>query len=199
MLERVNGMAESTSSQDHYRNALVLGGARSGKSRFALRLAERSGAKPIFVATAEAGDEEMRHRIESHRRERSNDWSTVEVSTDLSGAIAEHARADTILLVDCVTLWLSNVMAADGDVDAALAGLTASIANASGGLVFVSNEIGLGLVPETALGREFRDLQGRANQQIAAACDLVIFVAAGLPLQLKPSPAADYQLHVAKR
>ena len=163
----------------------MLGGARSGKSRFALDLAERSGATPIFIATAEAGDEEMRQRIERHKRERSAAWRTVEVSTDLSGAIESHARADTILLIDCVTLWLSNLMAVDADVDAALAALTASIAKAPGGLVFVSNEIGLGLVPDTALGRAFRDHQGRANQQIAAACDLVIFVAAGLSVAVE--------------
>ena len=165
---------------------LVLGGARSGKSAFAERLVVASGLVPVYCATAEARDAEMRERIARHRADRAAaGWTTVEEPLDLCGVIDREARAGRALLVDCLTLWLSNVMLRDDDVTARQADLLACLGQAAGPVVFVSNEIGLGLVPETPLGRRFRDAQGRLNQAVAAACARVVFVAAGLPLVLK--------------
>ena len=177
-----------------FRTALILGGARSGKTRHALGLAERSGARRVYVATATADDDEMRRRIAAHQSERGAGWRTVETTTAVREAIEAHAAPDTALLVDCVTLWLSNLMFADADVSAAIEDLAAAALAARGPVIFVSNEVGMGLVPETPLGREFRDWQGRANQRLAEACDLVVFVAAGLPLRLKPTGEGAYHL-----
>jgi len=185
-------MNEGANSSARFRTALVLGGARSGKSRFAQGLAERARANRIFVATAQAGDEEMRLRIDRHRRERGAGWSTVETPTDLAAVVARESRQDFVLLVDCITLWLSNLMAAGRDPEKSVEQLIRLLPEAPGPVILVSNEIGLGLVPETALGREFRDCQGRANQRIAAACELAIFVAAGCPMQLKPALSGAY-------
>lgn len=165
----------------------VLGGARSGKTRHALRLAESLGLKPGYVATATAFDGEMQARIDAHRAERDDRWTTIEAPVDLADAIRAHAAADRVLLVDCLTLWLNNLMFADKDVDAATDALCAALQTADGPVILVSNEIGLGLVPETPLGRRFRDAQGRLNQRVAEVAHRVTFVAAGLPLQLKPA------------
>ncbi len=164
----------------------VLGGARSGKTRFALKCAEETGLVPFYVATATAFDDEMQARIAAHKTERNARWTTVEAPLALPQAIAAHGRPDHVLLVDCLTLWLNNLMFGEEDVEAATEKLVACLAAAHGHVILVSNEIGLGLVPETSLGRRFRDAQGRLNQRIAAAADRVTFVAAGLPLQLKP-------------
>ena len=168
---------------------LVIGGARSGKTRYALARAESSGLVPVMVATAQAGDAEMAERIARHRAERGPAWSTVEEPHDLLGALREHARPDRILVVDCLTLWLSNRMFADADKGADPgaegAALAAGLAGLGGPVVLVSNEVGLGIVPENALARRFRDLQGRLNQTVASAADRVVFVAAGLPLVMK--------------
>lgn len=166
---------------DHH---LVLGGARSGKSRHALALAEAAGPRRIFVATGEAGDAEMAERIARHRAERGAGWRTLEEPLDLARAVGDAAAADAVL-VDCLTLWLSNLMLAGRDVEAATAALLGALARAPLPVVLVSNEVGLGLVPETALGRRFRDAQGRLNQRVAAAVGRVDFVAAGLALRLK--------------
>jgi adenosylcobinamide kinase / adenosylcobinamide-phosphate guanylyltransferase len=164
------------------RLTLVLGGARSGKSRHAEALIMRAGPPWTYVATAEALDEEMRARISHHRARRDANWQTLDAPLDLAGVIRSVTRPT---LIDCLTLWLSNVMLAERDVEAESAGLLAALSSAPGPLVAVSNEVGLGLVPETPLGRAFRDAQGRLNQRVAAAADRVIFMAAGLPLNLK--------------
>lgn len=167
-----------------WRCAFVLGGARSGKSRFAEALAAATGRPLRYIATAEALDAEMAERIAAHRAARGPHWTTVEAPLDLERAIAE-ARPEEAVLVDCLTLWLSNLMLAGRDPAAALAALTGGLRAATGPLALVSNEVGLGLVPETPLGRAFRDAQGRLNQAVAAEADLVVFMAAGLPLALK--------------
>ena len=164
---------------------LVLGGARSGKSSYAQRLAEELGSRRLFLATAEALDEEMTRRIARHKADRGTGWETVEVPLDLARTIELHSKTQTVYLVDCLTLWLSNLMHAGRDVDAETETLCEALKAATGNVILVSNEVGLGLVPETPLGREFRDAQGRLNQKVAAVCDQVDFIAAGLPIKLK--------------
>jgi adenosylcobinamide kinase/adenosylcobinamide-phosphate guanylyltransferase len=165
------------------RLTLVLGGARSGKSRFAEELVMRVAPPWTYVATAEAFDDEMTERIAHHRQRRDANWQTLDAPRDLATAVSGLAGGPA--LIDCLTLWLSNVMLAGGDVEAESERLLAALGSAPGPLVAVSNEVGLGLVPETPLGRAFRDAQGRLNQRVAAAADRVIFMAAGLPLSLK--------------
>lgn len=165
---------------------LVLGGARSGKSAHAEGLARATGLDRVYVATAQAFDDEMRERIERHRADRAGDgWRTVEEPIGLPAAIARESRPDVVLLVDCLTLWLSNLILSGRDPAAMQAALIGMIRGAKGPLILVSNEVGLGIVPETPLGRAFRDAQGRLNQAVAAAVPRVVFVAAGLPLTLK--------------
>ena len=164
------------------RLTLVLGGARSGKSRHAEELITRAAPPWTYIATAEPLDDEMRDRIAHHRVRRDARWHTVEAPLDLASAIAGLAGP---ALIDCLTLWLSNVMLAKREVEAESERLLAALAAAPGPLVVVSNEVGLGLVPETPLGRAFRDAQGRLNQGVAAAAGRVLFMAAGLPLSLK--------------
>lgn len=167
-------------------HTLVLGGARSGKSRYAEKLARETGLSRVYVATAQAFDDEMAARIAQHQSDRAKDgWHTIEEPVELAAAIAQSAAPGTVLLVDCLTLWLSNIMLASGDVRAAEVALTGVIKNAKGPVVLVSNEVGMGIVPETKLGRDFRDAQGRLNQAVAAVVPRVVFVAAGLPLVLK--------------
>ncbi len=168
------------------RVSLILGGARSGKSARGLALAAE--APRVFIATAEALDDEMRERIRRHQAERDADWSAVEAPVELAAAIRDHAGEDVTLLVDCLTLWLSNLIHAERDVEAETESLLATLAGAPGRAVLVSNEVGMGLVPTNALGRAFRDAQGRLNRRIASAADHVEFVAAGLPLVLKGAP-----------
>lgn len=169
----------------HAATTLVLGGARSGKSRFAERLVCASGLARVYVATAEAGDGEMRERIANHQNRRGAEWRTIEVPLVLPQVIARESGSGRILLVDCLTLWLSNLMHAERDVARETDLLIDSLQSAVSPAVLVSNEVGLGLVPETPLGRRFRDEQGRLNQHVAAAVPNVAFVAAGLPLWLK--------------
>lgn len=171
-----------------FRSLLVIGGARSGKSRFAQKYAERSGKNRVLVATAQAGDAEMAARIEAHRQTRGDGWRVIEEPLALVPTLQRAAAADTILLVDCLTLWLSNLMHHGEDPEAQSELLAAAIRQLAGPAIFVSNEVGLGIVPDTELGRRFRDAQGRLNQSVAAVCDTVLLVAAGLPLLLKPAP-----------
>ncbi len=168
------------------RSLLVLGGARSGKSRYAQGLAEQSGKRRILIATAEAGDTEMAKRIALHQAARGAEWRTLEAPLALAEALIAVAAAETIVLVDCLTLWLTNLMLAGRDVAAESQRLAALIPALAGPAIFVSNEVGAGIVPDNRLAREFRDAQGRLNQSVAAACEGVVFVAAGLPLTLKP-------------
>lgn len=162
---------------------LILGGARSGKSRHAQAIAEGLGPRRLYLATAEAHDAEMAERIGRHRAERGAGWRTVEAPLAVPEAILA-ADADA-LLVDCLTLWLSNLMFAGRDPEAETGRLIAALDRAACPVVLVSNEVGMGLVPDTPLGRRFRDAQGRLNQRVAAAVPAVAFVAAGLPLRLK--------------
>jgi adenosylcobinamide kinase/adenosylcobinamide-phosphate guanylyltransferase len=167
-----------------YRRVLVLGGARSGKSRIALQLAEQASSKRIYVATAQAFDDEMRERIALHRERRPEGWITRDAPLDLARAIRE-AEPRTPVLVDCLTLWLTNVMLAERDVPAAIAELEEACAEAVGPLVLVSNEVGLGIVPDNALARRFRDHAGILHQRLAARADQVLLMVAGLPLTVK--------------
>ena len=177
------------------RSVLVLGGARSGKSAYAQSLAESAAPERLYLATAEAGDAEMAGRIARHRAQRGGGWTTVEEPLALAGTLRAVARPGRrAILVDCLTLWLANLMAAGRDVETEIARLAAAIAALESPAVFVSNEVGLSLVPETRLGREFRDWQGVANREVARACDAVVFVAAGLPMQLKPAPRPEFRL-----
>jgi adenosylcobinamide kinase/adenosylcobinamide-phosphate guanylyltransferase len=165
--------------------SLVLGGARSGKSRYAEQLIEAIAEGGTYCATAAAGDAEMAARIAAHRARRGAFWRTVEEPLALAAVIGAEASAERPLLVDCLTLWLSNVMLAGRPVEAETETLCAALRLAAGPVVLVANEVGLGLVPETPLGRAFRDDAGRLNQEVAAVADRVVFVAAGLPLVLK--------------
>jgi adenosylcobinamide kinase/adenosylcobinamide-phosphate guanylyltransferase len=171
------------------RVVLVTGGARSGKSRFAeTRLAELAPGGPwLYVATAEPrGDDEMNVRIARHQSRRGSAWRTVEAARDVAGALASAAAAG--VLVDCVTLWLTNLLLDGADDDALLAAAAALGAAARAcavPVVLVTNEVGAGIVPEHPLGRRFRDLAGLVNQRLAAASDEVVLVACGLPLRLR--------------
>lgn len=161
---------------------LILGGARSGKSALAERLTLGAGAAPLYLATAESWDDEMRARIALHRTQRDGrGWRTIEVPLDLPKVLAAEAGP---VLVDCLTLWLTNLMLAEHDIDAATEALMAAL-DRPALTVLVANEVGLGIVPDNALARRFRDAAGRLNQTIAARADTVIFTAAGLPLVLK--------------
>jgi adenosylcobinamide kinase / adenosylcobinamide-phosphate guanylyltransferase len=168
---------------------LVLGGARSGKSGFAERLIVDSGLARVYLATATISDDEMAARIAHHRQSRGEGWHTVEEPLALIETLTREAQAGRAVLVDCLTLWLSNVMLAGRDVVTESEMLAAYLRAAPYPIVLVSNEIGMGLVPETPLGRAFRDAQGRLNQIVAAAVADVVFVAAGLPLWLKHNGA----------
>lgn len=168
----------------HARISLVLGGARSGKSTYAEALMPAQG-RLVYLATAEAGDDEMAARIAVHRARRGARWSTVEAPRDLAAALAACDGPDCHILVDCVTLWLSNLMLAERDVEMEVDGLVGALARTRGTIVLVANEVGFGIVPDNAMARRFRDLAGRTNQRLAAAADRVVLVAAGLPLLLK--------------
>jgi len=180
-------MASAFSARGNSSISLVLGGARSGKSRFAEGLlADHPGGR-IYLATAEPGDAEMRRRIEEHRRRRGSGWRTVEAPLEIAGVIA--GAGEESVLLDCLTLWLSNLMRAGRDPGQATGELRRALARATSAVVLVSNEVGLGIVPDNALARDFRDEAGRLNQAMAEAADRVFFLAAGLPLTLKDSPA----------
>lgn len=167
---------------------LVLGGARSGKSRHAETLARAltpPGGARVYVATAQALDAEMAARIAAHRDQRGSDWITVDAPLDLAMALRRESRPGQALLVDCLTLWLSNLMHARRDIEAETDALATALERPACPVVLVSNEVGMGIVPENALARAFRDHQGRLNQRIAAIAAHVVFIAAGLPITLK--------------
>jgi adenosylcobinamide kinase/adenosylcobinamide-phosphate guanylyltransferase len=166
---------------------LVLGGARSGKSRYAEGLITARAPPWVYVATAQALDLEMTERIARHRARRAAPWQTIEAPDDLAAAVGA-APTGAPVLIDCLTLWLSNRMLANADIDAETERLEAALAGRSGAVVLVSNEVGFGIVPDNALGRRFRDLQGQLNQRLAARADRVVLVVAGLPLIVKGQP-----------
>lgn len=168
---------------------LVLGGARSGKSRFAESLAHQPAH---YVATAQAFDDEMRERIATHKIQRGSQWVTHEEPIDLVAKLQEIDVGGYFILVDCLTLWLSNLLLADMDGDAEIQKLVAHLESAKSRIVIVSNEVGLGIVPDNKLARRFRDVQGLANQRVAGVALNVVLMAAGLPLILKgPLPTAQ--------
>ena len=162
----------------------LLGGARSGKSRHAEKLATALPAPWTYIATAQAYDDEMAERIALHRARREEGWSTLDAPLDLAQALRAVPDGQPVL-VDCLTLWLSNHMLAEHDVDALSCELAEMLAAPRGPWFVVSNEVGLSIVPDNALGRRFRDAQGRLNQRVAAAADQVLFMVAGLPMQVK--------------
>lgn len=163
---------------------LVLGGARSGKSRYAEKLIEATPGPWTYIATAQAWDDEMRERIALHRARRSAEWTTVDAPIDLPQAL-RAAPQDRAILVDCLTLWLTNVMLADRDVAKARGELLDACRSVSAPLVMVSGEVGLGIVPENALARRFRDELGALNQALAQEAQHVVLTVAGLPLTVK--------------
>ena len=166
---------------------LVLGGARAGKSAFAEGLAQ-AWERRVYVATAVITDNEMAERIASHRARRGADWRTVEEPVELAAAVRRESAPGTCLLVDCLTVWLGNLMHHGRDVDAACEGLLTSLATAAGPVVLVANEVGLGIVPENGMARGFRDHAGRLNQAVARLAGRVYFISAGIPLTLKGLP-----------
>ena len=167
---------------------LVLGGARSGKSAFAQAAAEaraaETGGRLVMIATAQAFDSEMAERIARHREDRGSGWTTLEAPLDLAGALVGLGPGD-VVVVDCLTLWLSNLMLDERDVPAAAAQLVEAVGRFEGLLWLVSNEVGFGIVPDNALARRFRDEAGRLHQVLAQAADAVTLVVAGLTLRLK--------------
>ena len=164
---------------------LVLGGARSGKSRHAQARAEAIEGELVFVATAQAFDDEMRERIGHHQADRGPRWRTIEEPIDVVGVIDREAATGRVLLIDCLTLWTSNLMFAERDIAAEAKAMADAIGRAGGPVILVANEVGLGIVPDNALARRFRDAAGTVNQAVAAAVDEALFMAAGLPLKLK--------------
>ena len=168
------------------RHVLVLGGARSGKTSFAERLAMGSGATPAYLATAQALDSEMRERVASHRAQRAGRFETIEEPLMLAHSVAETALTHDVILVDCLTLWITNLLGAGRDVAEAVEQLATTLSSLdSCRVILVSNEVGLGIVPDNPLARTFRDLAGSTHQRMAEICDDVYFVVAGLPLTLK--------------
>jgi adenosylcobinamide kinase/adenosylcobinamide-phosphate guanylyltransferase len=173
----------------------ILGGCRSGKSALALKTANAVAAdRRVFIATSMACDDEMKERVARHRAERGGGWTTVEAPLALSEAIAEHARSGCVVLVDCLTLWISNVLLETGSpakVENRIPRLIGTLAQATCPVVLVANEVGAGIVPENKLARGFRDLAGTVNQAVAAAAHRVVWVVAGIPVTIKPTSMAS--------
>ena len=167
----------------------VLGGCRSGKSSHALQLAEGMGPRRVFVATCVPHDDEMQARVDCHRRERCDTWNTLEIPVNLAEAIRTHSPAADVMLVDCLTLWLNNLLMQTQDTQQILQridDLAEAVKKAPHAVILVSNEVGAGIVPENRLSRIYRDLAGWTNQAIAAACERVIWTIAGIPVTIKP-------------
>lgn len=165
---------------------LFLGGARSGKSTAAQRLAEDAGGTPVYLATARRSqDEEFAARLAQHRADRGDRWRTVEEDLDLAGALREHRGTDHVVVVDCLTLWISNLLLDGEEVQPAVDALCDELAVDRGDVALVTNEVGQGTVPMHALTREFRDQQGWCNQRVAAVADRVRLLVAGIPVAVK--------------
>jgi adenosylcobinamide kinase/adenosylcobinamide-phosphate guanylyltransferase len=174
---------------------LVLGGAKSGKSRFALDYCNQLDRRRIFLATAEAGDQEMNERIRRHQAERGEDWETVEEPVNIQAVIDAYDHKENVILLDCLTLWLSNLfMAHDGGSQNAVPEniqlLGKRLSDMKGLIIAVSNEVGMGIVPEHAVSRKFRDMAGQMNQSIAGIAGKVVFIMSGLPMVMKDDPCA---------
>jgi adenosylcobinamide kinase/adenosylcobinamide-phosphate guanylyltransferase len=169
------------------RSTLVLGGARSGKRAYAEGLAGTHKGEKLYIATAESIDAEMTGRIKHHQVRRGSSWQTIEAPLDLVSVLRASDAADRFILIDCVTVWINNLMFRQRATEAEIAALCSAISSVRGRVVVVSNEVGSGIVPDNALARAFRDEAGRANQALAAAADEVVLVVAGLPLTLKPA------------
>jgi adenosylcobinamide kinase/adenosylcobinamide-phosphate guanylyltransferase len=180
---------ENLTSQ--FRVALVLGGARSGKSRYGLGLAARCSAPRLFVATCEPRDAEMEARIAAHQRERGSDWTTQEVPVELAATLSAAHDHYGVILVDCLTMWVSNLLlqegAPPGRIQTACEGLVESLQKTVTPTILISNEVGMGIVPDNPLSREFRDQAGWLHQRLAQVADLVVLVVAGVPLLIKVS------------
>jgi len=173
----------------YFRLALILGGARSGKSRYGLGLAARCPAPRLFVATCEPRDAEMEARIEAHQRERGSDWVTREVPLELATALSDGQDHYGVILVDCLTMWVSNLLlqegATQGGIQAACEHLLEALAKTAAPTILVSNEVGWGIVPDNPLARKFRDQAGWLHQRLAQVADLVVLVVAGVPMLIK--------------
>lgn len=187
-------ISEAKSIPQKVQTLLVTGGARSGKSERAEKLTLASGLTPIYVATGAAFDEEMAKRIHQHQERRGAHWHLIEEAVDLAGVIDDKASRESALLIDCLTLWLSNLTFGAHGIEACINRLCASLGHAKGPVVLVTNEVGQGVVPQTQMGRSFRDDQGRLNQRVAEVVDGVEYVVAGQPLQLKPALAPPFSL-----
>ena len=170
---------------------LITGGARSGKSRYAEERARQAGARLLYVATAEAGDDEMARRIDEHRKRRGNDWITVEEPVEIGRRLLEQRGKIDAAVVDCVTLWISNLHLRNGDAEKEIEALVDTLTRLDYDTFFVTNEVGAGIVPDNALARRFRDLVGRANQRLAQVADEVVLMVAGLPMNVKKGGACD--------
>jgi adenosylcobinamide kinase / adenosylcobinamide-phosphate guanylyltransferase len=164
--------------------SLVIGGAASGKSRFAEGLCVQSGQSKIYVATAQVYDEEMTQKVVRHLAQRGDNWTTIEAPIDVASALGRATKKD-VVLIDCATLWLTNIILGDFDLEAETAKLLTAISSCHAPVVIVSNEVGQGIVPDNALSRKFRNAQGQLNQALAKQAELVVAVMAGLPLALK--------------
>ncbi len=182
------------------RHVLVLGGARSGKTAWAEQLAIRSGRRPAYLATAEALDSEMADRVATHQAGRAGRFATIEEPIALAEALRGAAAEHDVILVDCLTLWITNLLMANQDVASAVDELGAALVETNTAkVILVSNEVGLGIIPDNAMARTFRDLAGAAHQRLAEICDDAYFVVAGLPLTLKGEPPmlAEPRIHEA--
>ena len=175
----------SSLTTGHSRLIFILGGARSGKSTYALKLAESTPGKRLYLATAEALDDEMAERIKKHKRGRGNNWTTIEEPVKIADVIAKDKKHDVILL-DCITIWLSNLITNSASkIENYINSLVSACKKTKANIIVVSNEVGLGIVPDNPLAREFRDIAGIANQKIAAAADETYFVVSGIGVKVK--------------
>ena len=168
------------------KSILITGGARSGKSALAERLVKRMGDHPVYIATAQAFDAEMETRIAAHQARRGNEWSTISEPLDLVGALNDSDGVQP-RLVDCLTLWVTNLMMAERDIPAETTELLAILSRQLAPVVFVTNEVGSGIVPENKMAREFRDAAGALNQRVADACEEVYLAVSGQALKVKPN------------
>jgi adenosylcobinamide kinase/adenosylcobinamide-phosphate guanylyltransferase len=170
---------------------LITGGARSGKSRYAEERARRTGARLLYVATAEAGDDEMARRIDEHRKRRGEQWITVEEPVEIGRRLLEQRGKIDAAVVDCVTLWISNLLLRNGDAEREIEALADTLTRLDYDTFFVTNEVGAGIVPDNALARRFRDLVGWTNQRLAQVADEVVLMIAGLAMNVKKGGACD--------